>query len=71
MSIYTVIGYDLPNGGHRVEAIEADSPTEAAIKAGKQHDLTIRQWEIIGVIEGEVQFCPLDHNALNLAPVAA
>lgn len=70
MKTYTVIGYDLPCGGHRVESVNAASPTEAAIKLGKKHDLTPQEWEIIGVMEGEMQCCLLDHTALNLAPFA-
>jgi hypothetical protein len=70
MKTYTVFGYDLPSGGHRVETVDADSPTEAAIELGRKHELAQHEWEIIGVVEGEVQCCPLDHTALNLAPFA-
>lgn len=71
MKTYTVIGYDLPCGGHRVESLEAESPTEAAKKLIDQNAATKYDIEIVGVIEGEVQFCPLDHTALNLAPFAS
>ena len=71
MRTYTVIAYDAPCGAHRVECIEADSPTEAAQKLSQQHAIIQTDIEIIGVVEGEMQFCSLDHTKLNLASFAA
>jgi hypothetical protein len=71
MKTYTVIGYDLPDGGHCVETIDADNPTEAAVEAGKRRTLTKEEWEIVAVVEGELQFCQVDHTAVNLAPYAS
>lgn len=71
MKTYTVIAYDVQYSGHRVETVEAESPTEAAKKHSDQHAVTQYDIEIVGVIEGQVQFCPLDHTALNLAPFAS
>lgn len=68
MKIYTVIGYDLPSGGHRFETITANNPTEAAQEAGRKNELAKHEWEIVGVIKGEARFCEIDHTAVTLAP---
>lgn len=70
MSIYTVIGYSLPDGGHVVQSIHANDSTAAAVGVRARRGLNREEFEVVAVAEGEVKFTTVDHTQLNLAPYA-
>lgn len=70
MTTFTVIAYSLPDGGHVVEAVEAADPTSAAEAVRTVRRLPREQFEVVGVAEGHVNFRPVDHTRVQLAPYA-
>jgi hypothetical protein len=68
MNSYTVFAYILPDGGHLVETVTAQSDTEAAMQLREKLRLTIRQFEVIAVAQGEIKFVTVDEKLVALAP---
>ena len=65
---YTVIAYDIPAGGHHVEAIMAKDATHAALQLRTKLGLSMPDLEIVGVVPGPVIFETIDPQRVALAP---
>jgi len=68
MNTYTVIAYVLPAGAHHVETLDANDPTDAAIRIRETLLLTKSDFEIVAVIRGTVHFELVVASAVALAP---
>lgn len=68
MNSYTVFAYLLPDGGHLVETVTAQSGTEAAVQLRQKLGLTLRQFEVVAVALGEIKFECVDTKLVALAP---
>ncbi|MDQ5977165.1 MAG: hypothetical protein QG602_137 [Verrucomicrobiota bacterium] len=68
METFTVVAYILPDGGHYVKTVTAADATTAAVLMRKKLRLKLREFEVIGVIKGKVDFATVDRTRVALAP---
>jgi hypothetical protein len=68
MNTYTVIAYVVPEGGHHIETIEAADATAAAIQLREKHGFKLREFEVVAVAKGRLEFEVVDDKQLALAP---
>ncbi len=68
MNTYTVVAYVLPAGAHHVETLDANDPTDAAIRIREKLLLDKPGFEVVAVIRGAVHFELVDASAVALAP---
>lgn len=71
MNTYTVFAYHLPDGGHVVETVTSHSGTEAAVQLRQRLGLTLSQFEVIAVAQGEIKFVTVDEKLVALAPYSS
>lgn len=71
MKTFTIVAYVLPAGGHHVETLPAVDGTAAALQLREKLDLSLQEFEVVGVIAGAVEFVPVDHRQLALAPFSS
>ena len=65
MKTYTVIIYNVPEGETSDHVIEAENPTDAALRLRKILKLTRKEMEVVAAIQGEASFCVLDESKVN------
>lgn len=68
LNTYTVIAYVVPDGGHLVETVRAETPSAAALAVRTRLGLKREEFEIVGVAEGQVPWTQVDETKLALAP---
>lgn len=68
MKTFTVVAYVLPDSGHYVKTVTAPDATTAVVSLRKKLRLKRKEFEVIGVIIGKVDFATVDHARVALAP---
>jgi hypothetical protein len=71
MKTYTIIAYVIPAGGHHVETVTGETPTDAALRLRARLKLASAEFEVVAVVAGNLRFEMLDPRAVALAPFAA
>ena len=71
MKTYTVLAYNLPAGGHHIEALTATDATDAVIRLREKLALAINELEVIAVVTGTLHFELVDAARVALAPYSA
>lgn len=64
----TVVAYVVPDGGHLVETVRAETPSAAAVAVRTRLGLKREEFEVVGVAEGRVPWTQVDESELALAP---